>query len=195
MAFTQLTTDMDIIVKLPDNPNSDAGLSAAQLKAKFDEGGKAIKAFINDTLLDEVGDMSKADYDTNADGKVDAADSADEATILATARTITVGGKANTFDGSADITFTLANIGAAAASTAPTASLPVASWSSNAQTVSVTGVTASNHVIVTPDPASYVEWGDCVVRCTAQGAGTLTFLRVNADERPDSQCPNRGVIA
>lgn len=175
MAFTQLTTDMDIIAKLPDNPNSDAGLTAAQLKAKFDQGGKAIKAFINDTLLDEVGDMSKADYDTNADGKVDAADLADEATKLATARTITVGGKANTFDGSADITFTLADIGAAAASTATTASLPAASWSSNAQTVSVTGVTASNHVIVTPAPASFVEWGECSVRCTAQGAGTLTF--------------------
>lgn len=175
MAFTQFSDDMDIIARLPDNPNDDGGLTAAQLKAKFDQGPKAIKTYINGTLLGEVGDMKKADYDADGDGKVEAADLADEATKLTTARTITVGSKANTFDGSANISFTLADMGAAAASVATTASLPAASWVGNAQTVSVTGVTASNHVIVTPAADSYVEWGGCVVRCTAQGAGTLTF--------------------
>lgn len=55
------------------------------------------------------------------------------------------------------------------------AALPVAGWSSKAQTVSVSGVTASNSFIVTPAPESYLMWRDCGVYCTAQGAGSLTF--------------------
>lgn len=69
---------------------------------------------------------------------------------------------------------TPANIGAVTMKTA-TASLPVASWSSNKQTVSVSGVTASNTVIVTAAPASYEHYNECAVRCSAQAAGTLTF--------------------
>lgn len=56
-----------------------------------------------------------------------------------------------------------------------TASLPVASWSSNTQTVSVSGVTESNTIIVTPAPASYVHYNECMVRCSAQASGKLTF--------------------
>ncbi len=54
MAFTQFTNDMDIIAKLSDSPNVDDGFSADQLKAKFDEGGKAIKDYINNVLLVEA---------------------------------------------------------------------------------------------------------------------------------------------
>ena len=56
-----------------------------------------------------------------------------------------------------------------------TATLTTAGWSSNAQTVSVTGVTASNIVIVSPAPSSYADYCTCGVFCSAQGAGTLTF--------------------
>lgn len=55
MALTKLTKDMAIIQKLDDEPNDVGGLTAAQLKAKFDEAGEAIKAFLNDTLLPELG--------------------------------------------------------------------------------------------------------------------------------------------
>nr|DAW55213.1 MAG TPA: Minor structural protein [Caudoviricetes sp.] len=53
--------------------------------------------------------------------------------------------------------------------------LTAAGWSSGTQTVSVTGVTAENHVIVAPAPASRDTYINSDVRCTAQGAGTLTF--------------------
>lgn len=59
--------------------------------------------------------------------------------------------------------------------TSATASLAVADWSSNTQTVNVTGVTASNNVIVAPDPASQADYSAAGILCTAQGAGTLTF--------------------
>ena len=51
MALQNFDYDMDIIAKLDDEPNDVGGMSAADLKAKFDEGGKAIQAFINNVLL------------------------------------------------------------------------------------------------------------------------------------------------
>ena len=53
--------------------------------------------------------------------------------------------------------------------------LTAAGWSSGTQTVSVAGVTADNHVIVAPSPASRDTYINSDVRCTSQGAGTLTF--------------------
>jgi len=73
---------------------------------------------------------------------------------------------------------TPANIGAVTMKTA-TASLPVSGWSNKQQTVSVSGVTANNVVIVTPAPANHTHYNDCAVRCTAQGNGTLTFTCTN----------------
>lgn len=56
-----------------------------------------------------------------------------------------------------------------------TVTLAVASWSSNAQTVSAAGVTADNTVIVAPAAASQEAYTAAGVKCTAQAAGTLTF--------------------
>lgn len=53
--------------------------------------------------------------------------------------------------------------------------LLAANWSSNIQTVSVTGVTANNVVMVSPSPVSATEYAQCGILCTAQAAGTLTF--------------------
>lgn len=51
MSIERLTKDMNIIAKLPDEPNDVGGLTADELKGKFDEGGVALKEFINETLL------------------------------------------------------------------------------------------------------------------------------------------------
>lgn len=51
MAYERLTDDLDIISKLDTEPNDVGGLSAEELKAKFDEAGNAIKSYINETLL------------------------------------------------------------------------------------------------------------------------------------------------
>ncbi len=50
MAFSKITKDMNIIAALDDEPNDVGGLTAAQLKAKFDEGGLALKTFINNWI-------------------------------------------------------------------------------------------------------------------------------------------------
>ena len=55
--------------------------------------------------------------------------------------------------------------------------LPASGWNANAktQTVSVAGVTATANCIITAAPDSYMAYAEAGVRCTAQGAGTLTF--------------------
>lgn len=60
MALSKFTKDMAIISALDDEPNDVGGLSAAELKAKFDEGGQAIKTFINETLTTEVDSQGTA---------------------------------------------------------------------------------------------------------------------------------------
>lgn len=52
--ITNFAKDMDIIASLDDQPNDIGGLTAAELKAKFDEGGKAIQEYINNVLIPEV---------------------------------------------------------------------------------------------------------------------------------------------
>ena len=46
--------DLNIISKLDDEPNDHQGLTPAQLKARFDMAGNAIKAYLNGTLLPEM---------------------------------------------------------------------------------------------------------------------------------------------
>jgi hypothetical protein len=60
-------------------------------------------------------------------------------------------------------------------STTITVTLTSAWWSSNSQTVSATGVTASNTVIVSPAPANINDYASNSVYCESQASWTLTF--------------------
>lgn len=51
MRIPKLIEDLNIVQKLSDLPNSSDGLSADELKAKFDEGANLIKNWLNDTLI------------------------------------------------------------------------------------------------------------------------------------------------
>ena len=59
--------------------------------------------------------------------------------------------------------------------TAENATLAANGWADNAQTVSVSGVTAINVVVVAPAPGSFDVYTEANIRCVTQGAGTLTF--------------------
>ena len=65
----------------------------------------------------------------------------------------------------------------AAPSVGVSVTLTASGWNANAktQTVSVSGVTATANCIITAAPDSYMAYAKAGVRCTAQGAGTLTF--------------------
>ena len=62
-------------------------------------------------------------------------------------------------------------------STGVSVTLPTSGWDADAktQTASVAGVTATANCIITAAPDSYMAYAEAGVRCTAQGAGTLTF--------------------
>ena len=51
MSLSQFSKDMNIIAALDDEPNDVGGMTASELKAKFDEGGNALKTYLNGTLL------------------------------------------------------------------------------------------------------------------------------------------------
>lgn len=75
----------------------------------------------------------------------------------------------------ADGAVTSGKLASNAVSKSLTVTLAVASWSSKKQSVTASGVTASNTVIVSPAPASFLAYGEAQVRCTAQAANSLTF--------------------
>ena len=87
----------------------------------------------------------------------------------------TVNGKAL----SANITLNASDVGAAPAIVLRTATLTTSGWSSNSQTVTVTGVVANNNAqAIDVSPLSKTDadnWAQAGVWCTAQGANTLTF--------------------
>ena len=62
-------------------------------------------------------------------------------------------------------------------STGVSVTLSASGWNADAktQTVSVAGVTATANCIITAATDSYMAYAEAGVRCTAQGAGTLTF--------------------
>lgn len=91
-------------------------------------------------------------------------------------------------DGSGDVELTASDIptsggsdveselaAKANASSAVSVTIAVADWSSNTCTKAVTGVTASNNIVVAPSPSSFLAYGEAQIRATAQGNGTVTF--------------------
>ncbi len=71
-------------------------------------------------------------------------------------------------------THTAAQVGAAVCSAAAAALTPEG-WSALAQTVSVSGVTADDNVIISPSPADIGNWAKCGVYASAQATGSITF--------------------
>ena len=51
MAFDRMTDDMNIISKLPDEPNDEGGMTASALKATFDKAGTLAKTAINKLIV------------------------------------------------------------------------------------------------------------------------------------------------
>lgn len=54
MALDRFDKNMSIVSMLDDEPNDVGGLTAEELKAKFDEGGAALKTYLNEVLLPQL---------------------------------------------------------------------------------------------------------------------------------------------
>ena len=62
MALTKLTTNLNNIQALHDRPNVTDGLTSDELKEKFDKAGNDIKSYINNTLTEEIDDLTADNY-------------------------------------------------------------------------------------------------------------------------------------
>ena len=82
---------------------------------------------------------------------------------------------ANGGTGAATAEAALTSLGAQAQHSAVAVTLPASGWESNQQTVSVSGVTADNTIIVSPTPDNRAAYGEAGAYCSAQASGTLTF--------------------
>lgn len=67
MAIGTLDTDLHVIQQLDDLPNAVGGLSADDLKAKFDEAGLAIQGYLNQTVVPAINGIVE---ETLPDGSV-----------------------------------------------------------------------------------------------------------------------------
>ena len=81
-----------------------------------------------------------------------------------------------------DGTITKVKLASGATYTQIAITLTVAGWSDNSQTVTASGVTANNAVVISPAPSSYSSYGEFGVYCSAQVANSLTFV---CDSVPD----------
>ena len=116
------------------------------------------------------GDMTKAVYDPKGKAK-DIFAYADAKQAKITASGILKG------NGAGGVSAAVKGTDYAAPSVGVSVTLTASGWNANAktQTVSVSGVTATSNCVITSAPDSYMAYAKAGVRCTAQGAGTLTF--------------------
>ena len=116
------------------------------------------------------GDMTKAVYDPKGKAK-DIFAYADAKQAKITASGILKG------NGAGGVSAAVKGTDYAAPSVGVSVTLRASGWNANTktQTVSVSGVTATVNLIITAAPDSYMAYAKAGVRCTAQGAGTLTF--------------------
>ena len=70
MALEIMTDDVKIIQSLSDYPNQEEGLTASEMKAKFDEAAARIKNYLNDRMVPEVN--GKLSQDTLDEAVADA---------------------------------------------------------------------------------------------------------------------------
>lgn len=68
MKFPKLTDDLSIISKLGDNPGTDNGLTAEELKAKFDESALILQAYLNGTLVETLNELFSGGDSTPSNG-------------------------------------------------------------------------------------------------------------------------------
>jgi len=164
MAITPFSDDMSIIGKLSTEPVLDGSLTEQQFKDRFDAGGKAIQTYINNTLLPSVAEKPMVPGILKGDGlggiSSAVAGTDYQAPLLA-----------------GDVTYSMMaeDVKSKLVLSAVAVALPVAGWADNAQTVSVAGVKATNHIVVTPAPASIILWGESQIRATEQAEGTVKF--------------------
>ena len=166
----------------PQGPKGDTGATGP----KGDTGDVGPKGPKGDTGpqgpkgdIGSAGADGKSAYASARDGGYTGTESQFNADLAA------VGGKQSKItaigilkgDGAGGVSAAVKGTDYAAPSVGVSVTLRASGWNVNTktQTVSVSKVTATVNLIITAAPDSYMAYAEAGVRCTAQGAGTLTF--------------------
>lgn len=188
MALTRFTGSSNVISQLSNQPNDNEGLSAAQLKAKFDQYGETFKDFFNNTFLPEVESaISAAAAGITPSGFSGAI--IIDGTIMTEKLSSTSGIQAVSTQTIRDAAVTkqklssevqaiLDDVSGKTVHSTVSVVLSADGWGEdNTQTATATGVTTNNTVIATAgvDDTSHEAWSNCDIRAIAQGTNTLTF--------------------
>lgn len=191
--FSKFEEDMRIIQNLGNNPNSDDGLSSEELKRKFDSAGIKIKDYLLSTIeqlnqvITELNKQFEGSGDVLSGGTMLGALNMNGHTISGVPDPSEASHAVNRKYADKIVGETQKIAESKCSASAKTVSLAAEGWSDKNQTVTVTGVIADSdkcHVIVSPAEVSREAYNDAVVRCTAQGDGTLTFA---CDDIPETE--------
>lgn len=189
--FPKFEEDMRIIQNLGDKPNSDNGLSGEALKEKFDLSGIKIQEYLVATI--EQLNQLVSELNNQFEGAGEVLNGGTMLGQLDMNRNPLIGVKDPTEEHhAANRNYVDTEVGAVkdianSKCSASAKTVTIAGWSNNQKTVNVSGVVSDSnkcHVIVSPSEASRESYNDSVVRCIAQGDGTLTFA---CDDAPSEE--------
>jgi len=187
MALTRYSGDTDIISLLDNQPNDNDGLSADQLKAKFDQFGTAFKEYLNNTLIPEIeadiGNAAAGISPTGISGSairdrtIETQKLSNSSGNEAVQTNVIKNGAVTKEKLASAVQNTLDAVAGKTTHSTVTVTLSSSSWSDYQQTVTATGVTASNTVIATSgtDDTSHNAWSNCDIRAISQASNSLTF--------------------
>ena len=183
MALSEYTGATNYIAQLDDQPNDNNGLSAAELKAKFDQFGTEFIEYFNETHVPEVETAINAAAQGNSTDGVDGSliidgtitsEKFDEGAVI----TESITDEAVTLAKlEPDVQTAISAVSGKASFSVTSCTLLSSGWTNSIQTVTATGVTANNVVITTSanDDTSFTNWSNCGIRATVQALNSLTF--------------------
>lgn len=184
MALTRFSGDADVISQLDNQPNDNDGLSAQQLKGKFDQYGSTFKDYFNNVFIPEVESAINAAAagigQAGFSGAILLDHSVASEKLMNTSgaeavATTNIRAGAVTLEKLASAIQTL--LGTIPGKTTHATATVTLESGQTTWTKTVNGVTSSNVVIATAgtDDTSHAAWSNCDIRATAQGTNSLTF--------------------
>lgn len=179
-----MTDDVEVIAKLGNRPGSENKLQSPELKAKFDEASVLLKAHMN-KVIGILNSLLGSEGGVLSGGNMAGPLNMNGFRLFGLSDPAETGDAVN----KAYFDSTLEEKGRDVAEyidskkKAVTVTLPAAGWAENGQSVNVGGVTAGNTILVGYSPDSFESYSDAGIRCTGQGAGTLSFV---CESTPDA---------
>lgn len=179
-----MTDDVEVIAKLGNRPGSENKLQSPELKAKFDEASVLLKDHLN-KVIGILNSMLGSDGGVLNGGNLAGPLNMNGFRLFGLSDPAETGDAVNKayFDSTLEKLIKSGTEFINSKKKAVTVTLPAAGWAENAQSVNVEGVTAGNTILVGYSPDSFESYSGAGIRCTGQGAGTLSFV---CESTPDA---------